>query len=255
VFETPLACRSRDEPARCKPNSQASADLLLLPELWYHGYDLERAAEKAAPLEEGGFAKMSTLACEFGLHLAGSSLERHASGVSNTLALYAPNGALLGSYRKIHRFRLMREHRYLAPGDRAVLCPTPWGPTGLAICYDLRFPELFRTMALAGAVLFIVPAQWPVKRIEAWLLLARARAVENELFVAACNRVGNDGEVTFPGRSCVVDPWGRTLVEGDEKERLLIAQVDLREMHKARRYLTVYEDRCPEAYQVVEREA
>ena len=94
-----------------------------------------------------------------------------------------------------------------------------------------------------------------MKRVEAWLLLARARAVENELFVAACNRVGNDGEVTFPGRSCVVDPWGHALVEGDDSERLLIAQVDLREMRKARRYLTVYEDRCPEAYQIVEREA
>ena len=248
--ETNLA-RARDFAAQAQ---EASADLLLLPELWYHGYDLERAAEKAAPLEEGGFAQMSALAREFGLHLAGSSLERHAGGVSNTLALYAPNGALLGSYRKIHRFRLMQEHRYLAPGDRATLCPTPWGPTGLAICYDLRFPELFRTMALAGAVLFILPAQWPVKRVEAWLLLARARAVENELFVAACNRVGDDGEVTFPGRSCVVDPWGHVLVEGDDSERLLTAQVDLREMRKARRYLTVYEDRCPEAYRIVEPE-
>lgn len=244
--------RARDFAAQAR---EASADLLLLPELWYHGYNLERAEERATPLGEGGFAHMAALAREFGLHLAGSTLERHAGGVSNTLALYAPDGALLGSYRKIHRFRLMQEHRYLAPGDSATLCPTPWGPTGLAICYDLRFPELFRVMALAGAVLFILPAQWPVKRVEAWLLLARARAVENELFVAACNRVGKDGDVLFPGRSCIVDPWGRVLVEGDDSERLLIAQADLREVRKARRYLTVYEDRRPEAYRVVKREA
>jgi predicted amidohydrolase len=109
-------------------------------------------------------------------------------------------------------------------------------------------------MALAGAVLFLVPAQWPVRRIEAWLLLVRARAVENELFVAACNRVGNDGQATFPGRSCVVDPWGNALVEGDDRERLLIAQADLREIRKARRYLTVYEDRRPDAYRVVKHE-
>jgi omega-amidase len=247
--------RARDFAARAR---DAGADLLLLPELWLHGYDLERAAEWAAPLGEGGFAHMAALASEFGLHLAGSLLEKHADGgpgepgraVSNTAVLYAPDGALLGAYRKIHLFRLMQEHRYLVPGDHATLCPTPWGPTGLAICYDLRFPELFRAMALAGAVIFLVPAQWPVRRVEAWLLLARARAVENELFVAACNRVGSDGEVTFPGRSRVVDPWGHVLVEGDDHEGLLIAQVDLREVRKARRYLTVYEDRRPDAYYV-----
>ena len=237
---------------------EAQADLLLLPELWYHGYDLERAREWAAPLGEGGFAKMSALAREFGLYLAGSTLERHAGGgsgepgrtVSNTAALYSPQGDLLGSYRKIHLFRLMQEHRYLTPGDSATLCPTPWGPVGLSICYDMRFPELFRVMALAGAVLFLVPAQWPVKRVEAWFLLARARAVENELFVAACNRVGRDGDVVFPGRSCVVDPWGNVLVEGDDSERLLVASIDLREVRKARRYLTVYQDRRPEAYRI-----
>jgi omega-amidase len=239
--------RARDFAARAQ---EAGADLLLLPELWLHGYDLERAEEWAAPLGEGGFADMAALAREFGLHLAGSLLERHAGGVSNTAVLYAPDGALLGGYRKIHLFRLMQEPRYLAPGDRTTLCPTPWGSTGLAICYDLRFPELFRVMALEGAVLFLVPAQWPVRRVEAWLLLARARAVENELIVAACNRVGNDGQVVFPGRSCVVDPWGNALVEGDDQERLLIARADLREVRKARRYLTVYEDRRPDAYRV-----
>jgi omega-amidase len=239
--------RARDLSARGR---EAGADLLLLPELWLHGYDLERAGEWAAPLGEGGFAHTAALAQEFGLYLAGSLLERHSGGVSNTAVLYAPDGALLGSYRKIHLFRLMQEHRYLAPGDHATLCPTPWGPVGLAVCYDLRFPEIFRAMALAGAVLFLVPAQWPVRRVEAWALLARARAVENELIVAACNRVGDDGQVAFPGRSLVVDPWGNALVEGDDQERLLVARADLREIRKARRYLTVYEDRRPDAYRV-----
>jgi predicted amidohydrolase len=228
----------------------AGADLLLLPELWLHGYDLERAQEWAVPLGEGGFAEMAALAREFQLHLVGSIFERHAGGVSNTAVLYGPTGELLGSYRKIHLFRLMNEHHYLAPGEHATLCPTPWGPTGLAICYDLRFPELLRTMALAGARLFVVPAQWPVKRLEAWLLLARARAAENELIVAACNRVGRDEDTTFPGRSIVVDPWGNTLVEGDDQERLLIARVELDEIDKVRRYLPVYKDRRSAAYVV-----
>ena len=228
----------------------AEADLLILPELWHHGYDLERAHEWAVPLGEGGFAEMAGLARDFGIHLAGSVLERHSGGISNTAALYGPDGELLGSYRKMHLFRLMEEHRYLVPGEHATLCPTPWGPTGLAICYDLRFPELFRTLALAGAKLFVIPAQWPVKRLEAWILLARARATENELIVAACNRVGEDEDVTFPGGSVVVDPWGTVLVRGDDEEQLLVAQVDLREIEKARRYLTVYQDRRPAAYVV-----
>ena len=230
---------------------KANADLLLLPELWLYGYDLKRAEEWAVPLGEGGFAHMATLAREFGLHMAGSLLEWHAGGVSSSAVLYAPDGALLGLYRKIHLFRLMDEHRHLIAGDHATLCPTSWGPVGLAICYDLRFPELFRVMALAGANLFLIPAQWPVPRLDAWLTLARARAVENELFVAVCNRVGSEGEVTFPGQSLIVNPWGRVLAEGDDQERLLIAQADLREVHKARRYLTIYEDRRPEAYKVL----
>ena len=229
---------------------EAGADILVLPELWLHGYDLERAGEWAASLGEGGFVDMASIAGEFGIHLAGSILERHAAGISNTAVVYDPDGELLGSYRKVHLFRLMDEPRYLVSGDHATVCPTPWGPTGLGICYDLRFPELFRTMALAGAKLLVIPAQWPVKRLEAWLLLARARAVENELIVAACNRVGQNEDVTFPGRSVVVDPWGHVLVEGDDQERLLVARVDLREIEKARRYLTVYKDRRPAAYVV-----
>jgi omega-amidase len=240
---------------------EAGADLLLLPELWLHGYDLERAEQRAAPLGEGGFAHMAALAREFNLYLAGSTVERHTEGVSNTVAFYAPDGELLASYRKVHLFRMMQEPRYLIPGDHVTLCSTPWGPVGLAICYDMRFPELSRALALAGAVLILVPAQWPTPRIEAWLILARARAIENELFVAACNRVGrspvgatattgDDGETDFSGHSCVVDPWGHALVEGDDQERLLITQVDLREVRKARRYLTVYEDRRPDAYHV-----
>jgi len=131
--------------------SDAGADILLLPELWLHGYALDRAGEWAAPLGNGGFAEMSALAREFGLYVAGSTLEQHEAGVSNTAALYDPEGCLLGSYRKIHLFRLMCEDQYLVPGDHPTLCETPWGIVGLAICYDLRFPELFRVMALAGA--------------------------------------------------------------------------------------------------------
>jgi predicted amidohydrolase len=229
---------------------EAGSELLVLPELWLHGYDLERAQEWAAPLGEDGFAQMAALAREFELHLVGTLLERHAGGISNTAALYGPDGALIGSYRKVHLFRLMHEHRYLVPGDGAALFPTPWCPTSIAICYDLRFPEFLRAMALAGAALIVVPAQWPEVRLEAWLTLARARAIENELFIAACNRVGRQKTSVFPGRSCIVDPFGRVLAEGDHREQLVVAKIDLRHVESARRYLPIYDDRRPETYHV-----
>ncbi len=228
---------------------EAGADLLLLPELWLHGYDMEQAEEWAAPLGEGGFIQMAQLAREFGVYVGGTLFKQHGGGISNTAVLCAPDGALVGFYRKVHLFRLMQEHRYLIPGDRAKLFPTPWGPVGFCICYDLRFPEFARTMALAGAVLLLVPAQWPAVRLEAWLTLVRARAIENELFIAACNRVGVDGDAIFPGHPCVVDPLGRVLAEGDDQERLLVIRLDLHEVQAARRYLPVYKDRRPDVYQ------
>jgi predicted amidohydrolase len=246
------AARARRFAGRAR---EAGADVLILPELWFHGYDLAHAEERAAPLGEGGFARMRALAREFELYVTGSTLERHAGGVSNTAALYDPQGALLGTYRKVHLFRLMDEDRYLAPGEHATLCETPWGPVGLAICYDLRFPELFRTLALAGAELILVPAQWPSARVAAWRTLVLSRAIENELFVAAGNRVGADGETPFPGCSLIVDPWGNVLAEGDEAEQLLVAPIDRREVAKVRRYLTVYQDRAPAAYHVAETSA
>jgi len=239
--------RARDFAAQAQAEG---ADLVLLPELWLHGYDLEQAETWAVPLGEGGFLGMAEMARRFHLHVAGTLLERHAGGISNTAVLYAPDGGLLAAYRKVHLFRLMQEDQYLVPGDHAVLCPTPWGATGLSICYDLRFPEFFRALALAGVTLFLVSAQWPVPRLEAWLILARARAVENEVFVAACNRVGRQGTTVFPGRSCVVGPLGRVLVEGDGQERLLVARINPHQVKAARRYLPVYEDRRPKAYRV-----
>jgi len=226
------------------------ADILVMPELWLDGYALERAQEWASPLGEGGFAHQAALARMARVYVAGSLFERHAGGISNTAAFYSPDGDLLASYRKVHLFGPMQETQHLVAGDRLCLCDTPWGPTGLAICYDLRFPEIFRTLALAGAVLFLLPAQWPTRRIQAWDILVRARAVENEVFVAACNRVGRDADVTFPGFSLVADSWGTALAKGDDSERLVVAEADLREVQKVRRFLTVFDDRRPGAYQI-----
>lgn len=228
--------------------ASAGANLVVLPELWGSGYDLTHAADYATSVDDGLFGEMAALAREYGLHIAGSLLEESAGQVYNTCALLGPRG-LVGCYRKLHRFSLMQEERYLAAGDRpALLSDLPWGATGLVICYDLRFPELFRGYAIAGARLVVIPAQWPAPRIDHWRTLLRARAIENQCVVAGCNRVGTDPNNVFAGASAVVGPWGEVLVEGDGDPALLLAQVDLAAVDEARQRIPVLHDRRPECY-------
>jgi predicted amidohydrolase len=154
----------------------------------------------------------------------------------------------LGEYSKVHLYRLMDEDKYLTAGDRPTVIDLPWGAAGLAICYDLRFPELFRKYALAGARMVILPAEWPRPRLAHWRTLLRARAIENQMFVIACNRVGETPGDHFPGHSAIVDPWGKAIVEGAEGEELLTAEIDLEEVIRFRELIPVFEDRRPDLY-------
>ncbi len=230
------------------------SDLVVLPELWSTGYALDRAEELASPISgrslgKSWFGRFAALAKRNRVWLTGSLLERQADGrFYNCMPLYGPKGELAAAYRKIHLFRLMDEDAYLAPGQDSTMIDLPWGRVGLAICYDLRFPELFRRYALNGAQLIVLPAEWPCVRQEHWRTLLRARAIENQCFIAACNRVGESGGTTFCGRSAVIDPWGEVLAEGGEDEELLTVTVDLNECSVARQQIPVFEDRRPELY-------
>jgi omega-amidase len=175
-------------------------------------------------------------------------LEEHQGRAFNTFVLHGPDGNSLGVYRKIHRFRLLEEEKYLAAGDELGLVDAPWGATGLSICYDLRFPEMFRSYAIGGARLLLVVAEWPVSRIEHWSKLLLARAIENQAFVAAVNKVGESQGVRLGGRSVIIDPWGQPLVEGDDQEALLTAEIDFKEADKARRFIPVFKDRREDLY-------
>lgn len=234
--------------------AQRGSDLVVLPELWSTAYDLEHAAAHASPLarragEPGWFGRLAALAQTYGVWLTGSLLEAQPDGrFYNCMALYAPDGSLAAVYRKIHLFRLMEEEIYLGPGQESTLVDLPWGKTGLAICYDLRFPELFRGYALQGAQLMVLPAEWPHPRRAHWRTLLRARAIENQCFVAACNRVGSSKGSAFFGASAVIDPWGEMLVEGGEAEMLLTVTVDLGQVDAVRRKIPVFADRRPELY-------
>ncbi len=236
--------------------ARRGSDLVLLPELWSTAYALERAAELASPLVErvehapaaNWFARLAAMARANGVWLAGSTLEAREGRYYNCLTVYSPEGLLCGVYRKVHLFRLMQEEQYLAPGPAQATVDLPWGKAGLAICYDLRFPELFRRYAVEGARLLLLPAEWPHPRREHWRTLLRARAIENQCFVAGCNRVGESKQTEFFGASAVIDPWGETLVEGGEAEALLTVAIDLEAADAARRRIPVFEDRRTDLY-------
>jgi omega-amidase len=156
----------------------------------------------------------------------------------------------LADYSKIHLFRLMDEHQYLTAGDKSVTVDLPFGRAGLAICYDLRFPELFRGYALAGAEMVFLPSEWPHPRLVHWQTLVRARAIENQMFVFACNRVGADVRNEFFGHSMVVNACGEILAEGGEGEELITLTADLSKVQEARRKIPILQDRRPEVYRL-----
>ena len=239
-----------------KEAAQRGSRLVVFPELWSSGYDLENAADYATAVNEGVFAQVAKLAAENRIDIAGSMLslldeERYG----NTAVYFDHNGRNRGAYTKIHLYGGMEEDSYLSGGDAPVLVETDWGKAGLAICYDLRFPELFRAYALGGAQAVILVAEWPRPRLPHWRTLLRARAIENQMFVIACNRVGTSDGTEFFGHSCVLDPCGEALIEAGESAGLYTAEIDLDQVSEVRAQMPLFDDRRPDAYQIDDQEA
>lgn len=224
------------------------SDLVLLPELWASGFDLENWERYATPLDKGIFKRLTNLAREYKIAIGSSLLESRQGRAFNTFVLHGNDGRIWGIYRKIHRFRLLQEEKWLGAGSKLVLAKTPWGPLGLSTCYDLRFPEMYRPFALSGVRLTLIVAEWPERRVVHWSKLLQTRAIENQMYMAGVNKVGVSQGVKLGGFSAVVDPWGTPCVEGDDTEKLLTIEIDLREADKARRYIPVLQDRRPDVY-------
>lgn len=217
--------------------------LAMLPELWSTGYDLENAGNHSFSLAEGTNTPLAQLARDANVYLCGSTLESRNGKHYNAQTIYSSQGELIGTYRKIHLFGLLDEPQFLSAGEEPVVLEMPWGKTGLAICYDLRFPELFRYYAMAGVRLLLICAEWPHPRLEHWRTLIKARAIENQCFVVACNAVGTAKGNVFFGHSLVVDPWGEVLVEGGEEETILQTEIDLSKVDEIRDRYTFLNDR------------
>ncbi|WP_198470574.1 carbon-nitrogen family hydrolase [Acetomicrobium sp. S15 = DSM 107314] len=222
---------------------------LVLPELWSTGYALERADELASPegIESAHF--LGELAKRYGMWFVGGSvLAKTTGGFANRAQVINPKGELVAIYDKIHLIRLMEEDKYFIRGKKRCLFDLDNIKAACVICYDIRFPELARRLALEGAKILFVSSEWPKERIEHWRILLLARAIENQMYVVACNRCGSSAGTTFGGHSMIIDPWGSILYEAGEEEAFGTAEIDIAKVDEVRRFLPVFEDRLPEAY-------
>jgi deaminated glutathione amidase len=239
----------------------SGAEVVLLPEKWNYIGDAEGLHENAEPLEGGESAEaMSAWAEQHGITLVGGSITERREGrekASNTCLVFDPDGSLQAVYRKIHLFDVdvgglvYRESEAEEAGDEPVLAHAGEWNIGLSICYDVRFPELYRLLAVEGADVLTVPSHFTLHTgRDHWEVLLRARAIENTCYVAAAAQTGETrpGRPSY-GRSLVADPWGLVVALAPDEETVITADLDRARLEDVRRNLPSLASRRPEAYE------
>ncbi|HKB52080.1 MAG TPA: carbon-nitrogen hydrolase family protein [Solirubrobacterales bacterium] len=233
------------------------AELVALPEKWNLLASGEEMAAAAEALDGPSLSAARSWARELGIHLlAGSIVERGGEKAFNTSVLIGPDGSDLAVYRKIHMFDVeaggvtYRESDHEQAGDEIVSAPVDGIELGLSVCYDLRFPELYRILAVRGVRLIAVPSAFTsATGRDHWQVLLRARAVENQVFVIAPNQVGEaPPHYSSHGRSAIVDPWGIVLATAPDEECFVAAELDLVTQERIREQLPSLANRRPQAY-------
>lgn len=232
---------------RYTPSSLPTA--IVIPELWTTGYRLDKAADLAD--EEGKKAAefLGKLAERYGVwFVGGSTLASVKNGYANRAQVIDPKGHLVRNYDKAHLIRLMQEDKYFIAGREPSLFEINGAKIGNVICYDIRFCEWLRLYALSGAEVLFVAAQWPASRALHWNALLRARAIENQMYIVACNRVGTSKNTAFGGESTVIDPYGEIIYKAGGEEEAAFTVIETERASEFRKFLTVFEDRVPEIY-------
>jgi predicted amidohydrolase len=209
-------------------------DWVLLPEMWPSLFQPQQRFKQK--LENAMcFHWLKELARERAIFLVGSMLEMPGAQAYNSAFIIGPDGELKARYRKIHLFPLSGEHRHFSPGQKNKVIGLSGKKLGLAICYDLRFPDLFRRLAKQGASIILVPSAWPLVRLDHFRTLLKARAIENQCFVVGVNKCGPERDgLVFAGHSMVWDPWGISLGELGNRRGILTARIDLSQVQEIR---------------------
>lgn len=223
-------------------------DLIVLPELWSTGYalaDLDRLAS-AEGHEEADF--LGTLAKKHQVWFAGGSVaSKTEAGIANRAQIIDRSGLLQASYDKVHLVPMLNEDKYLAAGSSLCVHEIEGITFGFAICYDIRFCEFIRKLALGGAQALVVAAEWPLIRLSHWQALLKARAIENQCYVLAANNVAM-GDAPFAGHSVAHGPDGSTLCQFEFQEGVNQAHVDPLAVERIRTAVPVFRDRRPDLY-------
>ena len=230
----------------------AKPDVLVLPETWntcfFPKEELLQLSDRDGEMVK---ARIGALAKQHHVNIVAGSVSNVRNGkVFNTAMVFDRSGACVASYDKTHLFSPMGENDYYTPGDHLCTFSLDGIHCGLVICYDIRFPELARSLALQGIDVLFVVSQWPKARIPHLRSLTTARAVENQMFVVCCNSCGTAGETIYGGNSAVIDPLGETLTLARETEVIVSASLDMQTLGKIRRSIPVFRDRRPTLYQL-----
>jgi predicted amidohydrolase len=221
--------------------------------MWNVGFfpkeNLKRLSSKS---KEDVISLFSNLSSELNVNIvAGSISNIKDEEVCNTSYIFDRNGECIAKYDKIHLFSPMKENDYFKSGDKIVTFDLDGEKCGIIICYDLRFVELIRTLALKEIKILFVVAQWPEQRINHWNILNKARAIENQIFVVSTNSCGKAEETQYGGYSKIIGPFGDIISEAGKNEEIISAELDLSILKNIRETINVYNDRKPSLYNIL----
>ena len=231
---------------------QAGVEVAVLPEVWTTGYSLGKLSEQAETLTGELVMQLSTLARRKNMYIVAGSIAMNMAGkYFNTTLVFDNKGDIIGRYNKIHLFSLFAEEKIFAPGQERTVVDIAGVKSGLAICYDIRFPELARLMTLAGADVMIFPAVFSVSTgPDHWELLMRGRAVDNQVFVVGAAPANTaESACQAYGHSMVTDPWGKIIGSAGTEEEILIVELDLNRMYTVREQLPLLRHRRADVYE------
>ena len=227
-------------------------DVLVLPETWNTGF-FPRENLQALCDRDGSRVRQvfGALAAQYQVNIVAGSVSNLRDGrVYNTAMVFDRTGVCIASYDKTHLFTPMGEDNYYTPGDRLCSFTLDGVKCGLIICYDVRFPELTRSLTLPGLDMLFVVSQWPKVRTFHLRSLTTARAIENQMFLVCCNSCGTAGQTVYGGNSAIIDPWGETVALAGETEEILTADCDLQILTNIRGSIPVFRDRRPSLYKI-----
>jgi predicted amidohydrolase len=226
-----------------------NAEVVVLPEIWTTGFSLTNLDKWAEQVPGPTFADLAAIARDAGAAIIAGSVPRKTGGrIYNNAIVIDAAGNIAADYQKLHLCSYLGEDRYFAPGNKRVVFDLGGTKAGLAVCYDLRFPELFRALAIDGAQIIFIPAEWTASRARNWRVLNQARAIDNQIYICAVNCVGRHREFEFHGHSMVVAPDGDIIAEGGADEEIIYCQVEPAMIETVRAARNVWNDRRTDMY-------